>query len=1082
MEPVDYTAAIQDPARLLAGSTEGNPWQRSMLETWNALSGRQGSGVLLPAEHDIIQGESEISDLLNDAPDFPLENVDEWLPALFLNSTQDGIAAESPLTAVSLDPAVLASPGITPNSSASSGPSSWFDVPPTEASGDTLLDIFNTQSSGLDAQLMAIQTQQEALLTKIDLDLLLKNVPPPEVRELAEAELQSLTARVEALQPAISDLQAAAGTDADMEPSSLSAAVDSTRTLTVDVVALTLRNMEVAAAPAGAAMNDAQPLLAAVAVVDPSSAKTRGDVRRTVSNLAPRGLGMDALREMGEDVTLATKVLATPSGGDGLHTSSMRESGIDLLHGGSGSPLNPASPADEVTSPARSAELLDASRWQFQIADFNPEWDATTGGAKVLIVGQFVAPQDVMSDATSRPAPKAVVPPAGPFWCIFGEKKVSAELIAAGVIRCRAPEHQPGRARLLLLGPDGLPCSEEQTFEFRGPPVASSPSAAAPILPPHQRRTHEQRRTPPLNKEDREATMDRAFQLVLIKTLLENGGAALVKLDKHEASDMDLSDAGGEAFADKPSREVIHAAQSKLISMERAKLERLLPALLHRWLRKYVLPALPRKVARGGQKSRLSLPLNRKDAAGFAALHAVAALDYDWAVATLVVAGADVSVRDRRGRTPLHWAAARGREKTVAALLAAGAIPGSLTRHGSRGCSPADLAAAAGHHGIAAFLAEAALNRSLAAMSLVDRKKMSMMPSALAHRRSGSDPQMLAGARVSEPANPSAVAAGSGMDVVGLSEQRVHEEEAADTLPPLPTNLNAHQLSDLLTRKRARRIWAGAMSSEGEQDSEVEAASALAKAMTAASTIQSAYRNHKLQQEASEQQHAAATKIQAAFRTYQERKLYLGLRDRIVHLQANVRAYLERTRLHKRSTNALGAPSRRGRDEAGHPRHRRRRSSGHLNLELDGREGEREDDELQAWERKDRQRRQEKKSWSGDSDEGSPVRRTPPRRSPARQPAVDTPVQSAMEEGSDEDEDVDNDRYGEVGDFSEDTDNPSRQDRSEAMLEEAVRKIQAIVRCKQTRAQYLRLRSAALTLQSEFRGKAAKKKQKRTGL
>ena len=65
-------------------------------------------------------------------------------------------------------------------------------------------------------------------------------------------------------------------------------------------------------------------------------------------------------------------------------------------------------------------------------------------------------------------------------------------------------------------------------------------------------------------------------------------------------------------------------------------------------------------------------------------------------------------VQDAWGRTALHWAAAYACEATVVLLLVRGAHPGPHSHAGEATppVTPADMAAAAGHAGIAAFLAQ----------------------------------------------------------------------------------------------------------------------------------------------------------------------------------------------------------------------------------------------------------------------------------------------------------------------------------------------------------------------------------------
>ena len=68
-------------------------------------------------------------------------------------------------------------------------------------------------------------------------------------------------------------------------------------------------------------------------------------------------------------------------------------------------------------------------------------------------------------------------------------------------------------------------------------------------------------------------------------------------------------------------------------------------------------------------------------------------------------------VQDAWGRTALHWAAAYACEASIVLLLVRGAHA-ALLSHGSEAqpaLAPGDMAAAAGHAGLAAFLSEPAL-------------------------------------------------------------------------------------------------------------------------------------------------------------------------------------------------------------------------------------------------------------------------------------------------------------------------------------------------------------------------------------
>ena len=108
----------------------------------------------------------------------------------------------------------------------------------------------------------------------------------------------------------------------------------------------------------------------------------------------------------------------------------------------------------------------------------------------------------------------------------------------------------------------------------------------------------------------------------------------------------------------------------------------------------------------------------RVDAGGMGLIHCVAALGMKWAIPAMTKCGCDVNQPDRRNRTALHWAAAKGHEDTVATLLASGADIRAMARWGAGGYTAADLAAALGHGGIAAYISETSLAASLSNISL----------------------------------------------------------------------------------------------------------------------------------------------------------------------------------------------------------------------------------------------------------------------------------------------------------------------------------------------------------------------------
>ena len=156
----------------------------------------------------------------------------------------------------------------------------------------------------------------------------------------------------------------------------------------------------------------------------------------------------------------------------------------------------------------------------------------------------------------------------------------------------------------------------------------------------------------------------------------------------------------------------------------------------------------------------------RVDAGGVGIVHCVAALGMNWAIPALCKSGCDVNQPDRRRRTALHWAAAKGHEDTVATLLASGANIRATARWGAGGYTAADLAAALGHGGIAAYISETSLAASLSNISLYGgpqgaARRFGDRAGTLAVRR----PAATAGPSVTHGA--STAGSGQGVDRVG---------------------------------------------------------------------------------------------------------------------------------------------------------------------------------------------------------------------------------------------------------------------------------------------------------------------------
>ncbi|WOL02745.1 hypothetical protein Cni_G11464 [Canna indica] len=320
-------------------------------------------------------------------------------------------------------------------------------------------------------------------------------------------------------------------------------------------------------------------------------------------------------------------------------------------------------------SPSLSQDQL------FSIIDFSPNWVYAGLETKVLITGTFLkSKEDVEKCKWS---------------CMFGEVEVSAEVVGDGILRSYAPSHKSGRVPFYITCSNRLACSEVREFEFRG--------SDAPCLE---------------NVNSCSQTNEMILH-VRLDELLSLGPLDYQKVDAEILREKahirtKISSIMMEA-ADEWST-LLKLTEEKGFSVDNVKdhlLEALLREKLHTWLL--------HKVAEDGKGP------NVWDKEGQGVLHLAAALSYDWAIKPTVGGGVNINFRDAHGWTALHWAASCGRERTVCALIAMGAAPGLLTDPTPEfpsGRTPADLASANGHKGIAGFLAESSLTSHLSTLTL----------------------------------------------------------------------------------------------------------------------------------------------------------------------------------------------------------------------------------------------------------------------------------------------------------------------------------------------------------------------------
>ncbi|CAL9114262.1 unnamed protein product [Musa textilis] len=449
----------------------------------------------------------------------------------------------------------------------------------------------------------------------------------------------------------------------------------------------------------------------------------------------------------------------------------------------------------------------------FSIIDFSPNWVYAGLETEVLIIGTFLKTQDVENCKWS---------------CMFGEVEVPAEVVGDGILSCHAPPHKSGRVPFYVTCSNRLACSEVREFEFR----VSDPHCIENI-DSCSNNTYEMLLHMRLDKLLSLGPLD--YQNLDYRKKAHLGGK--ISLIKMEAADDTLP---------KISQENGYSADNAEL------LEMLLREKLHIWL-----------LHKSAEDDKGP---NIWDEEGQGVLHLAAALGYNWAIKPTVTAGVNINFRDAHGWTALHWAAFCGRERTVGALITMGAAPGLLTDPTPKfpsGRTPADLASANGHKGIAGFLAESSLTSHLSSLTL-DPK--------------GSDIANFASLTGIDDAEQRALAVADGDTQAGLSLK--------DSLSAVR---NASQAAARIYQVfRVQSFHRKKIESGGDKSSMSDERALSLLSIKSQKTGQSDM-----------PMHAAAVRIQNKFRGWKGRKDFLIIRQRIVKIQAHVRGHQVRKRYRK---------------------------------------------------------------------------------------------------------------------------------------------------------------------------------------
>lgn len=512
----------------------------------------------------------------------------------------------------------------------------------------------------------------------------------------------------------------------------------------------------------------------------------------------------------------------------------------------------------------------------FTLLEYSPTSCSCSGGTNVLLVGQFGADGGWMNDM------RQPLRQQQQWMCRFGDAFVSAEHVAAGVLRCVAPPHTPGAVELVVLS-GGEVCTTPVPFQYL-------PDAEASV------------------KVEQATQMDTlaaesSLEVRLVR-LLEQGAETPATLSagpdhwswlRSEPPDKQL-----------PSREFV--------------LENLLQVLLRQQLAAWI-------ERHQGTSARGPEPWAGQGAEadrGAGVLHFVAGLGYSWALAPLLQSGISVNALDNSGRTPLHWAAAHGREAMVVALLAAGADsnirttafgpelpaemsagglhldavgaphstkpgasgPGAVTKSqgAGEGLTAAEIASSQGHAGIAAYLAEIAINASLSTMSLGEstQEQLAVL--------SAGEAAVAAAAAVKRDSG--AACPKSEEERRQLDESMEAVRHAAEAAARIQVAFRRH-----CQRRQCQDRWQTAtgqvMVAVSEDKERAGLTEEQIRAVLAVRRIQKAYRGARSDRE-QKRKNIAAARIQQRYRGWKGRQKFLLIRNRIIRLQARVKGRIQR--------------------------------------------------------------------------------------------------------------------------------------------------------------------------------------------
>ncbi|WOL15889.1 calmodulin-binding transcription activator 4-like isoform X1 [Canna indica] len=454
----------------------------------------------------------------------------------------------------------------------------------------------------------------------------------------------------------------------------------------------------------------------------------------------------------------------------------------------------------------------------FTIREVSPEWAFSSESTKVIVTGDFLC------------SPSAYT------WSIlFGDVEVPLEIVQNGVFRCSTPLHAAGKVKLCITSGNGQPCSELHEFGFCEKLEVTSFNDT-------------------LSQRDATKSTEELSCLVSFAQILLSGDIT-APIPQESNLDPEVDPLGKLKGSKNRFEPIIGALQDGSMASKDimyAILEELLKDKLHN--------LLSLKHQGGTDKDYL---VSKEEQC---IIHKISGLGFRWALHPILYSGVGINYRDSNGWTALHWAAYFGREEMVAALLAAGASARAVTNpnaHDPEGKTPASLAAANGHKGLAVYLSEAALTSHL--FSLTTEKTENSQGSASVETDRGVD----------SISQRSALLNGGTEDQLSLRDSLAAVRNAAQAATRIQSAFRAYSF-----RKKQQKA-AICQSQYNMSPAEIQGISVASKLHTSFHGFRDKFDK-------------AALSIQKNFLCWKRRKEFLQIRKNVVKIQAHVRAHLAR--------------------------------------------------------------------------------------------------------------------------------------------------------------------------------------------